>query len=64
MGLWLLGYKGHHFQLPHFPSLLCNCKWFNIKVAVAHCPFIQVKVDQLLAKCAIEPYTSGAGCYS
>ena len=37
---------------------------FNVKAAAAHHPIIQKEVDELLAKGAVEPSSSGAGFYS
>ena len=42
----------------------CNFRWFSIRAAIAHYPVIQIEVDELLAKGAIESSTCGAGFYS
>ena len=55
---------GHHLQLRFCPPLFCNFQQFNVKVAAGHHPIIQKKVDELLAKGAIEPSSGGAGFYS
>ena len=55
---------GHHLQLRSHPPLFCNFRHFNVKTAAAHHPVIQKKVDELLAKEAIEPSSGGAGFYS
>ena len=55
---------GHHLQLRSHPPLFCDFQHFNFKVAVAHHPVIHKEVDELLAKGAIEPSSSGAGFYS
>ena len=55
---------GHHLQLQSHPPLFCNFWQFNVKVATTHHPIIQKKVDELLAKGAIEPSSAGAGFYS
>ena len=54
----------HHLQLISHPPLFCDFWHFNIKVAAAHHPVIQKEVDELLAKGAIEPSSSGTGFYS
>ena len=54
---------GHHLQLRSHPPLFCDFWQFSVKVAVAHHPIIQ-KVDELLAKGAIEPSCGGADFYS
>ena len=56
--------QGHHLQLRSHPPLFCDFWHFNVKAAVAHQPVIQREVDELLAKGAIEPSSSGAGFYS
>ena len=55
---------GHHLQLRSHPPLFRDFRQFNIKVAAAHHPVIRKEVDELLAKGAIEPSSSGAGFYS
>ena len=55
---------GHHLQLRYHPPLFHNFWQFNVKAAVAHHPIIQKKVNELLAKGAIEPSSGGAGFYS
>ena len=50
---------GHHLQLRSQPPLFCDFQHFNVKAAV-----IQEEVDELLAKGAIEPSSSGTGLYS
>ena len=55
---------GHHLQLRSCPPLFHDFRHFDVKVAAAHHPVIQKKVDKLLAKGAIEPSSSGAGFYS
>ena len=55
---------GHHLQLRSCPPLFRDFWHFNVKVAAAHHPLIQKKVDELLAKGAIEPSSGGAGFYS
>ena len=52
---------GHHLQLRSHPPLFCDFWHFNVKAAAAHHPVIQKEVDELLAKGAIEPSSSGAG---
>ena len=56
--------RGHHLQLRSCPPLFCDFQHFNVKAAAAHHPVIQKEVDELLAKGAIEPSSSGAGFYS
>ena len=56
--------KGYHLQLRSCPLLLHTLKQLNIKAAAAHYPIIQQKVDELLAKGAIESPSGGAGFYS
>ena len=53
---------GHHLQLRSHPPLFHEFWHFNVKAA--HHPVIQKEVDELLAKGAIEPSSSGAGFYS
>ena len=53
---------GHHLQLRSHPPFHFRC--FNVKVAAAQHPVIQEEVDELLAKGAIEPSSSGTGFYS
>ena len=55
---------GHHLQLRSHPPLFHDFWHFNVKVAAAHHPVIQEEVDELLAKGATEPSSSGAGFYS
>ena len=55
--------QGHHFQLRSCPSLFCNFRQFNVKMAAAHHPIIQEE-HELLSEGAIEPSSSGAGFYS
>ena len=55
---------GHHLQLRSCPLLFHNFRQFNIKAGVAHHPFIQKEVDELLAKVAMEPSCDGAGFLS
>ena len=55
---------GHHLQLRSHPPLFHDFQHFNVKVPAAHHPVIQKEVDELLAKGAIEPSSSGAGFYS
>ena len=56
--------KVHHLQLRCHPLLFRNFKWFNIKVAAIHNPFMQKEMDELLAQGAIEVSTGGARFYS
>ena len=56
--------QGHHLQLWSCPPLFHNFRQFNVKVATTHHPIIQKKVDELLAKGVIEPFSGGAGFYS
>ena len=56
--------KGHHHQLMAWPPVFCNFQWFSIKAVVANHPVIQMEVQELLAKGAIESSTSDAGFYS
>ena len=56
--------KGLHLQLCCYPLLWVNVKWFNIKAAAAHHPFIQNEVDELLGRGAIASSTGAAGFYS
>ena len=60
----LIMVQGHHLQLKSCPPLFCDFRHFNVKAAAAHHPVIQKEVDELLAKGAIEPSSSGAGFYS
>ena len=55
---------GHHLQLRSHPPLFCDFQHFNVRTAAAHHPVIQKEVDELLAKGATEPSSSGAGFYS
>ena len=55
--------QSHHLQLRSCPPLFCEFWHFNVKVAAAHHPVIQKEVDDLLAKGAIEPSSSGTGFY-
>ena len=55
---------GHHLQFRSHPPLFHDSQHFNVKAAAAHHPVIQKEVDELLAKGAIEPSSSGAGFYS
>ena len=55
---------GHHLQLRSCPPLFHDFWHFNVKVAAAHHPVIQKEVDELLAKGAVEPSSSGASFYS
>ena len=41
---------GHHLQLRSHPPLFHDFWHFNVKVAAAHHPVIQMEVDELLAK--------------
>ena len=52
---------GHHLQLRCHAPLFHDFKQFNIKAALSHHPFIQKKVNKVLAKGIIEPFTHGAG---
>ena len=54
----------HHLQLRSHPPLFHDFQHFNVRVAAAHHPIIQKEVDELLAKGAIEPSSTGAGFYS
>ena len=56
--------RGHHLQLRSHPPLFRDFWHFNVKAAAAHHPVIQKEVNELLAKGAIEPSSSGAGFYS
>ena len=56
--------QGHHPQLQSHPPLFHIFWQFNVKVAAAHHPIIQEKVDELLAKGAVEPSSGGDGFYS
>ena len=56
--------RGHHLQLRSHSPLFRDFWHFNIKVAAAHHPVIQKEVDELLAKGAIETYSSSTGFYS
>ena len=56
--------RGHHLQLRYHPPLFCDFWNFNVTVAAAHHPIIQKEVDELLAKGALEPSSSGDGFYS
>ena len=51
-------------QLTYHPPLFHDFWHFNVKAAAVHHPVIQKEVDELLAKGAIEPSSSGAGFYS
>ena len=51
----------HHLQLRSHPPLFCNFWQFNVKVAAAHHPIIQMEVDELLSKGVIEPSSGDAG---
>ena len=55
--------KGHNLQLRCHPLLFHNFKWFNIKIAAIHNPFIQKEMDELIAKGAIELSTGGASSF-
>ena len=55
--------KGHHLQLRCHPPLSHNSNWFNVKASNTCHPVIQMKVDELLGKGAIEPLTGGAGFF-
>ena len=55
---------GHHLQLRSFPPLFHDFWHFSVKAVAAHHPVIQKKVDELLAKGAIEPSSGGADFYS
>ena len=55
--------QGHHLQLQSHPPLFHNFWQLNVKAATTHHPSI-LKVDELLAKGAIEPSSGGAGFYS
>ena len=48
----------------HTEFLFCICKWLDIKASVVHHPVIQKQVEELLAKGAFKPSTSGADFYS
>ena len=56
--------KEHCLQLGCQHLLSCNFKWFNIRLATVHHSLIQEKVDELIAKGAIELSTGRAGFYS
>ena len=56
--------QGNHLHLRSCPPLFRDFWHFNVKAAAAHHPVIQKDVDELLAKGAIEPSSSGAGFYS
>ena len=56
--------SGSASQLRFHPPLFCYFWYFNVKAAAAHHPVIQKEVDELLAKGAVEPSSSGAGFYS
>ena len=56
--------KYHSLQLRCHFVLFQSFKQFNIKAAKSHHCTLQKKVDQLLAKGAIELSTGGAGFYS
>ena len=56
--------QGHHLQLRSHPPLFHDFQHFNVKAAAAHHPVIQKKVDELIAKGAIEPSSGGIGFYS
>ena len=51
---------GHHLQLRSHSPLFCDFWQFNVKAVAVHHPVIQREVDELLAKGAIEPSSSGA----
>ena len=55
---------GHHLQLRSHPPLFHDFQHFNIRATAAHHPVIQKEVDELLAKGAKEPSSSGTGFYS
>ena len=55
---------GHHLQLRSHPPFFHDFRHFNVKAAAALHPVIQKKVDELLAKGAIEPSSGDAGFYS
>ena len=56
--------QGHHLQFRSHSPLFHNLWQFSVKAAAVHHPIIQKKVDELLAKGAIEPSSGGAGFYS
>ena len=56
--------KGHNLQIRCSLPLFCNFQQFNIKADIAYHTIIWKKVEELLAKGAIEPLTGGAGLYS
>ena len=55
--------RGHQLQIWSCPPLFCNFQQFNVKAATTHDPIILKEVDELLAKGAIVPSSSGAGFY-
>ena len=55
--------KGHKLQLRCPPPLFHKFKWLKIKTATLHDPIIQKKVNELLDKGAIEPFTGGDRFY-
>ena len=55
---------GHHLQLKSHPPLFHNFQQFSVKVAAAHHPIMQKKMDELLAEGTVEPSSGGAGFYS
>ena len=61
MDLWLIWLRVTIFQLRSHPSLICNFKWFSVKAAQLIIPLSKKEVDELLAKGATEPSSSGAG---
>ena len=63
-GLCLICCRVTIFSLGCCPPLFHNFQQFNVSVAVAHNAIIQKKVDELLAKGAVEPSFGAAGFYS
>ena len=47
--------KGHHPQPRYHSPLFHNLTWFNIKAAMIYHSIIQKEVDELVAKCSIDP---------
>ena len=52
---------GHDLQLSCHSPLFHNFWQFTVKVAAAHHPIIQKKVEELLSKGVTEPYSGCAG---
>ena len=52
--------QGYHVQLRCHLPLFHTFKLVNIEATTVHHPVIQREVDELLAKCAIDPPDTGA----